>query len=53
MYETVKIVKGYSIQRMKGCHGQYHVTLSRNGSAAKMVYFRTIKAAAQYIIENL
>ena len=27
MYETVKVVKGYKITRMKGTHGVYHVNV--------------------------
>ena len=48
MYETVKVVNGYEIYRMKGTHGFYSVDV-RTGNAWKAVAtFRTIKAAAQY-----
>ena len=50
MYETVKVVKGYAIQRMKGYRGSYRVTLKviRDGFE-KVMFFKTIKAAAAYI----
>ena len=48
MYETVKIVKGYAITRMKGTKGFYHVNV-REG---KGYTFRTIKAAVEFI-ENV
>ena len=45
IYETVKVVNGYEIKRMKGTHGFYHV----NVRAGKYYTFRTIKAAAEFI----
>ena len=45
MYETVKIVNGYEIKRMKGTHGFYHVDISER----KFQTFRTIKEAANFI----
>lgn len=45
MYETVKVVNGYSIIRMIGSRGFYHVKLNNH----KEVIFRTIKAAAEFI----
>ena len=32
MYETVKVVKGYEIKRMKGTRGAYHVNVRAKGS---------------------
>ena len=50
MYETVKIVNGYEITRMKGTHGCYHVTFwkSESGKSRKECCFRTIKAATAF-----
>lgn len=48
MYETVKIVKGKRIYRMKGTHGFYWVDIGKN----KKVTFKTQKAAAAYINRN-
>lgn len=50
MYETVKIVNGYEIKRMKGTHGFYTVTFwkSEIGKSSKSRSFRTIKAAAAF-----
>ena len=50
MYETVKIVNGYEIKRMKGTHGCYHITLwkSEIGKSSKVRTFRTIKAATAF-----
>lgn len=45
MYETVKVVKGYSITRMIGTRGFYHVRITAN----KSLTFRTIKAAVEFI----
>ena len=45
MYETVKVIKGYAIERMKGTKGFYHVTIKGGMQAT----FRTIKAAVEYI----
>lgn len=49
MYETVKIINGHDIYRMKGTHGFYWVDIT----TTKKVHFRTIKAAAAYIVANL
>lgn len=49
MYEVVRRVKGYEVTRMKGTRGFYHVRLTSNSE----VTFRTIKAAVEYINENL
>lgn len=50
MYETVKIVNGYEIKRMKGTHGFYTVTFwkSKSGQTSKERSFRTIKAATAF-----
>lgn len=53
MYETVKIVKGYAITRMKGSRGCYQVTV-RKGKGFRAYYtFRSIKAAAEFIGQSL
>lgn len=44
MYETIKIVNGYRIERMVGTRGYYHLRLGKG----KEIIFRTIKAAAEY-----
>ena len=48
MYETVKVVKGYEIKRMKGTRGAYHVKGFREFHT-----FRTIKAATEFIETTL
>lgn len=54
MRETVKVVKGYEITRMKGCLGHYQVTLeTTERGMRKYMTFRTIKAAAEYINKYL
>lgn len=52
MMETVKIVNGYAIERMKGTRGFYEVTLHKTEKSRKYVVFKTIKAATEYI-ENM
>lgn len=49
MYETVKIVKGYEITRMKGTHGAYHVNIREDKGWREFHTFRTIKAAVEFI----
>lgn len=49
MYEVVKRVKDTSIWRMVGTSGYYIVHLD----ACRFLTFRTIKAAAKYIEENM
>lgn len=51
MYETVKIVKGYKITRMKGTHGAYHVNVREDDQIGFREFhtFRTIKAATEFI----
>ena len=44
MYDTVKVVNGYSIVRMKGTHGFYHVNISESKSCT----FKTIKSAIAF-----
>lgn len=48
IYETVKTVNGHEIKRMIGYHGCYHIDLDANRS----LYFRTIKAAAEWAAAN-
>ena len=48
MYETVKVVNGYEIYRMKGTHGFYSVDVRTGNTWKAVATFRTIKAAAQY-----
>ena len=49
-YETVKVVNGYEIKKMKGTHGFYTVTFweSESGKSSKERSFRTIKAATAF-----
>lgn len=51
MYETVKVVKGYKITRMKGTHGIYHVNVREDDQIGFREFhtFRTIKAAKEFI----
>lgn len=49
MYEIVKTVKGYNIERSVGTRGQFFVYIRPNVS----VWFRTIKAATAYIETRL
>ena len=49
MYEIVKTVKGYNIERSIGSRGFYWVRLD----AHRSVTFHTIKAATAYIETNL
>lgn len=44
MYETVKEVNGYAIQRMKGTRGHFRIYITEG----KFVTFRTIKAATAF-----
>ena len=53
MYETVKVVNGYEITRMKGTHGFYEVTVKQGVNWRKVMTFRTIKAATEYIMNVL
>ena len=48
MYETVKVVNGYAVERMIGFRGSYWVTIWKRGDFAKKYWFRPAKAAAQF-----
>lgn len=49
MQETVKVVNGYSITRMKGTHGYFTVYLNKNGERfGAFVSFKTIKSAVAF-----
>lgn len=48
MYETVKIVNGYEIKRMKGTHGFYHVNVREGKGFKEFHTFKTIKAATAF-----
>ena len=50
MYETVKIVNGYEIKRMKGTRGFYHVNIRENDFTGWREFhtFKTIKAATAF-----
>ncbi|MBR3124524.1 MAG: hypothetical protein IKF42_03725 [Mogibacterium sp.] len=49
MYETVKVVKGYEITRMKGTRETYHVNIREGKGWREFHTFRTIKAAIEFI----
>jgi len=49
IYETVKVVNGYEIQRMKGTRGAYHVNIREEKGWREFHTFRTIKAAVEFI----
>lgn len=49
MYETVKVVKGYRVERMVGTRGFFRVYISSN----KFCTFRTIKSAVEFIESTL
>ena len=53
MYETVKVVKGYSITRMIGTHGCYHVNVREGKGFREFHTFKTIKAAVEFINKAL
>lgn len=53
MYETVKVVKGYEIKRMKGTRGAYHVNVHEGKGFREFHTFRTIKAATEFIETTL
>lgn len=48
MYETVKVVNGYEIVRMKGTKGFYHVNVKEGKGWREFHTFRTIKAATAF-----
>ena len=49
MYETVKVVKGYEIKRMKGTRCAYHVNVREGKGFREFHTFKTIKAAVEFI----
>lgn len=49
MYEIVKTVKGYNIERMIGTRRQFFIKIRPNAT----VWFHTIKAATEYIETRL
>lgn len=49
MYETVKVVKGYEITRMKGTRGAYHVNVREGKGFREFHTFKSIKAAVEFI----
>ena len=53
MYETVRVVKGYAIVRMKGTRGVYHVNVKEGPGWREFHTFRTIKAAVEFIEKTL
>ncbi len=53
MYETVKIVKGYEITRMKGTKGVFHVNVREGKGFREFHTFKTIKAATAFIEKTL
>ena len=53
MYETVKVVMGYEIKRMKGTRGAYHVNVREGKGFREFHTFRTIKAATEFIETTL
>lgn len=48
MYETVKVVNGHEIYRMKGTRGFYYVNIREGKGWKEFHSFHTIKAAAQF-----
>ena len=53
MYEVVKVVNGYEVKRMVGTRGFYHVTVHEDKGWSKFRTFRSIKAAADFIVAVL
>jgi hypothetical protein len=53
MYETVKVVKGYEIKRMKGTHGAYHLSIREGKGFREFHTFKTIKEAVEFIEKTL
>lgn len=49
IYETVKVVNGYEIKRMKGSRGFYHVNVREGKGWKEFHTFKTIKAAVAFI----
>jgi hypothetical protein len=48
MYETVKVVNGYEIYRMKGTRRFYYVNIREGKGWKEFHTFHTIKAAVQF-----
>lgn len=48
MHETIKIVNGYAITRLKGSRGYYEVVTDRGNGWRKFNVFRTIKEATLF-----
>lgn len=48
MYETIKVINGYAITRMKGTRGFYHVNVREGKGFREYHTFRTIKAATAF-----
>lgn len=53
MYETVKVVKGYEIYRMKGTRACYHVNVREGKGWKEFHTFKTIKSAVEFIEKTL
>lgn len=49
IYETVRVVKGYAIYRMKGSRGTYHVNVREGKGFREFHSFKSIKAAVEFI----
>lgn len=49
MYETVKVVNGHEITRMKGSRGCYHVNVREGRGFREFHTLKTIKAAEEFI----
>ena len=48
MYETVKVVNGYEIKRIRGTHGAYQVTIKKGKGWELFHTFKTIRAATAF-----
>lgn len=48
MIETVKVVNGYEITRVKGTKGVYYVNIREGKGWKEFLHFKTIKAAAAF-----
>lgn len=51
VYETVKVVNGHEIKRLKGSSGFYHVNVKENDGKGSREFhtFRSVKAAEEFI----
>ena len=52
MYETIKVVNGYEIKRMKGTRGAYHINVREGKGWKEFHTFKTIKAATEWAVQN-